>query len=52
MAKGKVTIDENYCKGCELCVSVCPGEEELVNTLAPAAAAPYTILIAANSLSA
>lgn len=24
MAKGKVTIDELYCKGCELCVSVCP----------------------------
>mgnify|MGYP002074571126 FL=1 len=24
MAKGKITIDENICKGCELCVSVCP----------------------------
>lgn len=24
MAKGKITIDEFYCKGCELCVSVCP----------------------------
>ncbi len=24
MAKGKVTINEFYCKGCELCVSVCP----------------------------
>lgn len=24
MAKGKVTIDESYCKGCGLCVDVCP----------------------------
>lgn len=24
MAKGKVTFDENRCKGCGLCVSVCP----------------------------
>lgn len=24
MAKGKVIIDETICKGCELCVSVCP----------------------------
>jgi len=24
MAKGKVTINELVCKGCELCVSVCP----------------------------
>ncbi|NLK38101.1 MAG: ferredoxin family protein [Epulopiscium sp.] len=24
MAKGKVSINEFYCKGCELCVSVCP----------------------------
>ncbi len=24
MANLKVTIDEEYCKGCGLCVSVCP----------------------------
>lgn len=24
MAKGKVTFNEEVCKGCELCVSVCP----------------------------
>ncbi|WP_317853911.1 4Fe-4S dicluster domain-containing protein [Chakrabartyella piscis] len=24
MAKGRVIIDETICKGCELCVSVCP----------------------------
>jgi len=24
MAKGKVTFNEDACKGCELCVSVCP----------------------------
>lgn len=24
MAKGKVTFDQEYCKGCALCVSVCP----------------------------
>ena len=24
MAKGRVIIDELICKGCELCVSVCP----------------------------
>lgn len=23
-AKGNIIIDEFYCKGCELCVSVCP----------------------------
>ena len=24
MAKGKVTFDEKYCKGCALCEEVCP----------------------------
>jgi len=24
MARGKVTFNEEICKGCELCVSVCP----------------------------
>lgn len=24
MARGTITIDENRCKGCELCISVCP----------------------------
>lgn len=24
MRKGKVTFDVDYCKGCNLCVSVCP----------------------------
>ncbi len=24
MAKGKVTFNEDACKGCELCVTVCP----------------------------
>ena len=24
MAKGTITIDENRCKGCELCTTVCP----------------------------
>jgi len=24
MAKGKVTFNEDICKGCELCVAVCP----------------------------
>ncbi len=24
MAHGTITIDENRCKGCELCTSVCP----------------------------
>lgn len=24
MAKGRVTIDQDRCKGCSLCVSVCP----------------------------
>lgn len=24
MAKNKVAFDEEYCKGCELCVNVCP----------------------------
>jgi len=24
MAKGKITINENICKGCELCVAACP----------------------------
>lgn len=23
-AKGKVSFNESYCKGCELCVAVCP----------------------------
>lgn len=24
MARGRVTIDEGFCKGCGLCVDVCP----------------------------
>lgn len=24
MAKGRVTFDQKYCKGCGLCVDVCP----------------------------
>ena len=24
MAKGRITIDETLCKGCELCTTVCP----------------------------
>jgi len=24
VAKGNVTIDETYCKGCSLCLGVCP----------------------------
>jgi 2-oxoglutarate ferredoxin oxidoreductase subunit delta len=24
MARGTITIDENRCKGCELCTTVCP----------------------------
>lgn len=24
MAKGRIAVDENICKGCELCVEVCP----------------------------
>lgn len=26
MAKGRIVVDENLCKGCELCISVCPPE--------------------------
>lgn len=26
MAKGFVKINEDYCKSCELCISVCPKE--------------------------
>jgi 2-oxoglutarate ferredoxin oxidoreductase subunit delta len=26
MAKGRIEIDENLCKGCTLCTSVCPKE--------------------------
>lgn len=25
MAKGRIIIDENRCKGCELCTAACPG---------------------------
>ncbi|MEG1285259.1 MAG: 4Fe-4S dicluster domain-containing protein [Romboutsia sp.] len=24
MAKGRVTFNQDYCKGCELCIGVCP----------------------------
>ncbi|MEE8121647.1 MAG: 4Fe-4S binding protein [Anaerolineales bacterium] len=24
MAKGRIVVDENLCKGCELCIPVCP----------------------------
>lgn len=29
--RNKVTIDENVCKGCELCVSVCPKKIILID---------------------
>ena len=32
MAKGKVTFNEDICKGCELCVSVCPKKIISLNT--------------------
>lgn len=31
MAKGIITIDENFCKGCELCISVCPKKILMLN---------------------
>ncbi|ABR50380.1 4Fe-4S ferredoxin, iron-sulfur binding domain protein [Alkaliphilus metalliredigens QYMF] len=30
-AKGKVTFDENRCKGCELCVTACPVKIVVMN---------------------
>jgi len=32
MAKGKVTFNEDICKGCELCVYVCPKKIISLNT--------------------
>lgn len=32
MAKGKVTFEEQKCKGCELCVFVCPKKIISLNT--------------------
>ena len=31
MAKGKVTFQEDLCKGCNLCVSVCPADVIAIN---------------------
>ncbi|MCB2189518.1 MAG: ferredoxin family protein [Deltaproteobacteria bacterium] len=27
MAKGKITIDRERCKGCQLCIAVCPKKQ-------------------------
>lgn len=32
MAKGRVEFDEKYCKGCGLCVSVCPTQTLALST--------------------
>ena len=32
MAKGKVTFDYDRCKGCELCMSVCPSNVIAMDT--------------------
>ena len=32
MAKGNLTIDKNVCKGCGLCVSVCPKQILILDT--------------------
>ena len=31
MAKGKVTVDQNACKGCRICVHVCPKQVLEIN---------------------
>ena len=37
MRKGKVTIDQRYCKGCNLCVAFCPQKilAQDTNTITP-----------------
>ncbi len=37
MAKGKIVFEEERCKGCELCISVCPAailslKEDVINS--------------------
>lgn len=32
MAKGRVEFNEDYCKGCNLCVSVCPTQTLALST--------------------
>ncbi|HPC46924.1 MAG TPA: 4Fe-4S binding protein [Deltaproteobacteria bacterium] len=31
-AKGKITIDRNLCKSCELCIMVCPDKAICIDT--------------------
>lgn len=43
MAKGKVEIQVEYCKGCGLCVAVCPvGALRMADTLSPLGVNPAT----------
>ncbi len=31
--KGRIVVNENYCKGCELCVGACPQEVLALSTV-------------------
>jgi 2-oxoglutarate ferredoxin oxidoreductase subunit delta len=45
MARGTITIDENRCKGCELCTSVCPKDLiQIANHLSARGYHPATLV--------
>lgn len=45
MAKGRIEVEERYCKGCGLCVSVCPKQVIVMQTdrLTPKGFHPATL---------
>jgi 2-oxoglutarate ferredoxin oxidoreductase subunit delta len=46
MAKGRIVVDENLCKGCGLCITVCPKDVIRIQTdrLTPKGYHPASLL--------
>jgi 2-oxoglutarate ferredoxin oxidoreductase subunit delta len=48
MIRGTIVVDQNICKGCELCISACPQESIALSDRINALGYRYAILVKDN----